>query len=67
MNWKAFLEDTAWRCVSTCGEVFLAMVGSNAIGITAVDWVGVASVTAMSAVVTVVKCLVVEARKHTHE
>lgn len=54
-NTKAgkWLKKTGIKTVKTMAETAIAVIGTNAIGITDVDWVGVGSATLLSGVVTV--------------
>ena len=45
------------RTVKTMAETALAIIGTNTVGITDVDWLGVLSATALSAVITVLTCI----------
>ena len=45
------------RTVKTMAETAIAVIGTNAVGITDVDWVGVVSAAALSGVVTVLTCI----------
>lgn len=45
------------RTVKTMAETAVAVIGTNAIGITDVNWVGVVSAAALSGVVTVLTCI----------
>lgn len=45
------------RTVKTMAETAIAVIGTNAIGVTDVDWVGVVSAAALSGVVTVLTCI----------
>ena len=45
------------RTVKTMAETALAIIGTNTIGITEVDWVGVLSACALSGVITVLTCI----------
>ena len=45
------------RTVKTMAETALALIGTNTIGITEVDWVGVLSACALSGVITVLTCI----------
>lgn len=51
--WRA----TGVRCLKTAAEVALATIGTNAVGLTAVDWPGVVSASALGAVVCFLTCL----------
>lgn len=54
-NTKAgkWLKKTGIKTVKTMAETALAVIGTNTIGITDVDWVGVGSTALLSGVVTV--------------
>ena len=45
------------RTVKTMAETALAIIGTNTIGITEVDWIGVLSACALSGVITVLTCI----------
>lgn len=45
------------RTIKTMAETALALIGTNTIGITEVDWIGVLSACALSGVVTVLTCV----------
>ena len=45
------------RTVKTMAETSLAIIGTNAVGITEVDWVGVLSACALSGIITVLTCI----------
>ena len=47
--WKA----TGIRAIRTMAQTAVALIGTNAIGVTVVDWVGVASGAALSGIVSV--------------
>ena len=48
-----WLKSVGIKTVKTMAETALAVIGTNAIGITEVDWLGVLSAVALSGVVTV--------------
>lgn len=48
-----WLEKVGIRTVKTMAETALAVIGTNAAGITDVDWVGVGSAVILSGIVTV--------------
>jgi hypothetical protein len=52
-----WLKAAGIRTVKTMAETSLAIIGTNAIGITEVDWLGVLSAAALSGVVTVLTCV----------
>ena len=45
------------RAVKTMAETALALIGTNTVGITDVNWVGVLSACALSGVITILSCL----------
>ena len=54
---KKWLKAAGVRTVKTMAETALAIIGTNTIGITDVDWVGVLSACALSGVVTILTCV----------
>ena len=50
--WKKWFIAAGKRAVRTVAQAALAFIGTNAIGITDVDWAGVASVAALAGVVS---------------
>lgn len=48
-----FVKRVAIRTVKTMAETAIAVIGTNAVGITDVDWVGVGSAVLLSGVVTI--------------
>ncbi len=50
LNW---LKNVSIRVAKTMAETALAVIGTNTIGITEVDWLGLLSACALSGVVTV--------------
>ena len=54
---KYWLKAAGVRTVKTMAETALALIGTNTIGITDVDWVGVLSACALSGVVTILTCV----------
>ncbi len=52
-----WLKAAGVRTVKTMAETALAINGTNTIGITKVDWVGVLSACALSGVITVLSCI----------
>lgn len=47
-----WLKSVGVKTVKTMAETAIAVIGTNAIGITEVDWLGVLSAVALSGVVT---------------
>lgn len=50
---KKWLKTVGIRTLKTMAETAIAVIGTNAIGITEVDWIGVLSAVALSGVITV--------------
>lgn len=50
---KKWLKNLGIKIVKTMAETALAVIGTNAIGITDVDWLGVLSAVALSGVITI--------------
>lgn len=48
-----WLKKTGIKTVKTMAETALAIIGTNTVGITDVDWIGVGSATLLSGVVTI--------------
>lgn len=48
-----WLKRTGVKTIKTMAETAIAVIGTNALGITEVDWVGVGSATLLSGVVTI--------------
>ena len=54
INW---LKAAGIRTLKTMAETALAIIGTNAVGITDVDWLGVLSACALSGVITMLTCI----------
>ena len=52
-----WLKAAGVRTVKTMAETALAIIGTNAIGITEVNWAGVLSACALSGVITILTCV----------
>lgn len=52
-----WIKAVGIRTVKTMAETALALIGTNTIGITEVDWVGVLSACALSGVITILTCI----------
>ena len=50
---KNWLKKLGIRTIKTMAETAIAVIGTNAVGITDVDWIGVLSAVALSGVVTI--------------
>lgn len=53
INLKKWLKKTAIKVVKTMAETAIAVIGTNAVGITDVDWIGVGSAVLLSGVITI--------------
>lgn len=56
-NFVNWLKAAGVRTVKTMSETALALIGTNTIGITEVDWLGLLSACALSGVITVLTCI----------
>ena len=52
-----WIKAAGVRAVKTMAETALALIGTNTIGITQVDWLGVLSACALSGVATILTCI----------
>lgn len=50
---KKWLKKIGIRVLKTMAETAIAVIGTNAVGITDVDWIGVGSAVLLSGVVTI--------------
>ena len=50
---KKWIKNVGIKVVKTMAETALSLIGTNTIGITDVDWLGVLSACALSGVVTI--------------
>ena len=50
---KNWIKKVGIRTVKTMAETAIAVIGTNAVGITDVDWLGVGSAVLLSGVVTI--------------
>lgn len=48
-----WLKKVLIKCIKTMAETAIAVIGTNAVGITEVDWLGVGSAVLLSGVVTI--------------
>lgn len=56
-NSKKWLKAAGIRTVKTMAETAIALIGTNTIGITDVDWLAILSACALSGVVTILTCI----------
>jgi hypothetical protein len=52
-----WLKAAGIRTVKTMAETAIAIIGTNTLGITDVDWLGVGSAVLLSGVVTILTCI----------
>lgn len=57
INFKNWIKATGVRTVKTMAEMAIALIGTNVIGITEVDWLGVLSGCALAGVITILTCI----------
>ena len=52
-----WLKAAGVRTIKTMAETAIALIGTNTMGITEIDWIGVLSACALSGVVTILTCI----------
>ncbi len=52
-NWKTWLRAALIRSVKTMAQTAVALIGTNAIGVTEVDWFAVASAAVLAGIVSI--------------
>lgn len=52
-NFKAWLRAALIRAVRTVAQTAVALIGTNAVGVTDVDWIAVASAAVLAGIVSV--------------
>ncbi len=52
-----WLKAAGIRTIKTMAETAIAIIGTNALGITEVDWLGVGSAVLLSGIVTILTCI----------
>ncbi len=52
-----WLKAAGVRTLKTMAETSLAIIGTNTIGITEVDWLGLLSACALSGIITILTCI----------
>lgn len=55
--WLRWAKAAGIRAIKTVAQTAVALIGTNAIGITEVDWIGVASGAALAGVVSLLTSL----------
>ena len=56
-TFKKWLKAAGIRAVKTVAETALAVIGTNAGGITDVDWLGLLSACLLSGIITLLTCI----------
>jgi len=51
-NWKKWLKAALIRAVKTVAQTAVALIGTNAIGVTEVDWFAVGSAAVLAGIVS---------------
>ena len=54
---RKWIKATLVRTVKTMAETTIAIIGTNSIGVTDVDWIGVGSACILSGIVTALSCV----------
>lgn len=57
ITFKKWLKAAGIRSVKTVAETALAVIGTNAVGITDVDWLGLLSACLLSGIITLLTCI----------
>jgi hypothetical protein len=52
-----WLKAAGIRTIKTMAEVAVTLIGTNTIGVTDVDWLGVGSAVLLSGIVTILTCV----------
>jgi hypothetical protein len=52
-----WLKAAGIRTLKTMAEVAVTLIGTNTIGVTEVDWLGVGSAVLLSGIVTILTCI----------
>ena len=50
---KNWLKNVCIRTIKTMAETALAVIGTNSVGVTDVDWIGVGSAVLLSGIITI--------------
>ena len=57
LKFKKWLKAAGIRAVKTVAETALAVIGTNSVGITDVDWLGLLSACLLSGIITLLTCI----------
>lgn len=55
---KAYWKDSLIRAVKTVAQTVVALIGTNTVGVTCVDWLAVASASALAGIVSLLTSVV---------
>ena len=50
---RKFVKNVGIRMLKTMAETAIALIGTNSVGITDVDWIGVGSAVILSGIITI--------------
>lgn len=56
-NFKQWAKATGIRTIKTMAETVVALIGTNTMGITEVDWLGALSASLLAGIVTILTCI----------
>lgn len=56
-KFKKWAKATGIRTIKTMAEMAIGLIGTNVIGITDVDWIGVLSGCALAGIVAILTCI----------
>lgn len=57
LKFKKWLKAAGIRSLKTVAETALAVIGTNSVGITDVDWLGLLSACLLSGIITLLTCI----------
>ncbi len=56
-NFKKWIKAAGVRAIKTVAETALAVIGTNSVGITDVNWLGLLSACLLSGIITLLTCI----------
>ncbi|MCH4182981.1 MAG: holin [Prevotella sp.] len=57
MDWKSWIKAAGVRAIKTAAQTAVALIGTGAVGFTDLDWVRIASVAGVAAVLSLLTSL----------
>lgn len=57
MNWKAWIKAAGIRAIKTAAQTAVALIGTGTVGFTDLDWIQIASIAGVSAVLSLLTSL----------